>query len=538
VQATELALTPRCNPPHSGKNLGGKTIGRLGAGLAAAMLAAGAASAEVVHTSQGDLSGVVAGKVESFKGVPFAAPPVGDLRWRPPGPAPSWSGVKAASEFGPICMQGRFMPSAQPMREDCLTLNVWRPAGAKPGAKLPVMVWIYGGGFIFGAASTPIYDGSHFARDGVVLVTFNYRVGRFGFFAHPALDGGPEAGGGPVANYGLMDQIAALKWTQANIAAFGGDPKRVTVFGESAGGISVNLLMTSPAARGLFAQAIAESGFGRITPKSLQAGEAIGQAFASANGIKGTDAAAAAALRALPADTLNGQFSGLADPAIPGPVLDGKIVTEGIAQAFAKGDEAHVPFLEGGNSYEASLFPKVADFPDPVIARAGDPAKVVALYGGQPKPEVARELMTDTLITEPDRDLARELDRQGVPAFVYHFSYVPASLRATSFGAPHGSEITYVFDTLPTQPYSYFGHEIPGATADDQKIADAVHAYWVAFAKTGDPAAAGGPAWPRYTVAGDQLVEFGADGVQVRQGFAKDRLDLIEAAVRRASTAP
>ena len=516
-----------------------KTIGRLGAVLAAALLTAGAASADVVHTSQGDLSGVVAGKVESFKGVPFAAPPVGDLRWRPPGPAPAWTGVKAATDFGPICLQGRRIPTAQPMSEDCLTLNVWRPAGAKPGARLPVMVWIYGGAFIFGSGSVPIYDGTGFAEHGVVLVTFNYRLGRFGFFAHPALDGGPEAGGGPVANYGLMDQIAALKWTRANIAAFGGDPHRVTVFGESAGAISVNYLMTSPAAHGLFDQAIAESGFGRGKPKPLRAAEAIGQAFAAANGVKGDDAAAVAALRALPADALNTPFTGLGDPAIPSPILDGQILTQGIAEAFAKGEEAHVPYLEGGNSYEASLFPKVADFPDPVIARVGgDPAKVIAAYGGKPKPEVAREILTDTLITEPDRDLAREMAEQGVPAFVYHFSYVPASLRATSFGAPHGSEIPYVFDTLPTQPYSYGNHDIPAATPDDQKIADAMHAYWLAFAKTGDPDSAGGPAWPRYTVAGDQLVEFGADGVQVRQGFAKDRLDLIEAAVRRASTAP
>jgi para-nitrobenzyl esterase len=485
-----------------------------------------------VHIGQGDLSGVTVGAVESFKGIPFAAPPTGDLRWRPPGPAPSWSGVRAADAFGPICMQALRGPYAAVAKsEDCLTLNVWRPAGAKAGDHLPVMVWIYGGAFIYGAGSTPFYDGTHFARDGVLLVTFNYRIGRFGFFAHPALDTGP----GPVANYGLMDQIAALKWTRANIAAFGGDPRNVTMFGESAGAISVNLLMTSPAARGTFDKAIAESGFGRITPKTLKVGEGFGQRFAEANGVKGDDAAAAAALRALPADTLNAPFSGLGDPAISGPLLDGQLLSQGIAQTFAKGEEAHVPYLEGGNSYEASLFASVADTPDPVIARAGDPAKVIALYGGQPKPEVARELVTDTMITEPDRDLAREMARQGVPAFVYHFSYVPAAARATSFGAAHGSEITYVFDTLPRQPISYGGRDIPAATPDDQKISDAMHAYWVAFAKTGDPGAAGGPAWPRYTVAGDELVEFGADGVNVRKGFDKDRLDLIEAVVTKAA---
>ncbi|HEY2710606.1 MAG TPA: carboxylesterase family protein [Caulobacteraceae bacterium] len=501
-----------------------------------ALLTTSAAVAAPVHIAQGDLTGVTVGAVESFKGIPFAAPPTGDMRWRAPGPAPVWTDVRAAEAFGPICMQGRRGPPAA-MSEDCLSLNIWRPAGAKSGDKLPVMVWIYGGAFIFGAGSMPVYDGTHFAEKGLVLVTFNYRVGRFGFFAHPALD----AGKGPIANYGLMDQIAALKWVKDNAAAFGGDPRNVTVFGESAGAISVNYLMVSSTAKGLFAKAIAESGFGRDTPRPLKgerSAEAIGQAFAEANGVKGDDAAAAAALRALPADTINAPFTGLGDPAIPNPIMDGQMLTSGIDQGFAKGAEAHVPYLEGGNSYEASLFPQVAQFPDPVIARVGDPAAVKAAYGNRPAPEVAREVLTDTLITEPDRDLARQMARQGVPAFVYHFSYVPASVRATSFGAAHGSEIAYVFSTLPTQPTTYGGRDIPAATPDDQKISDAMHAYWVSFAKTGDPASAAGPAWPRYTEAGDELVEFGADGVNVRKGFAKARLDLIEAAAKARAQSP
>jgi para-nitrobenzyl esterase len=519
-----------------GQSIRSRAIAGVGAAIAAVMLIAGPAlAADPVHIRQGDVAGVTAGAVESFKGIPFAAPPVGDLRWRPPGPGPSWTGVKTADAFGPICMQGRRGFFAQsPMSEDCLTLNVWRPAGAKPGARLPVMVWIYGGAFVQGSSATPFYDGAHFAEKGVVLVSFNYRLGRFGFFAHPALDGGP----GPIANYGLMDQIAALQWVKANIAAFGGDPRNVTVFGESAGAISVNYLMVSPAAHGLFAKAISESGFGRSTPRPLKAAEGIGQSFAEANGVKGDDAAAATALRALPAETLNAPVGGLSDPAIPNPILDGKIITQGIEQAFAKGEEAHVPYLEGGNSYEASLFPRIADTPAPVIARAGDPATVIAAYGDQAQPEVARELLTDTMITEPDRDLARQMAKQGLPAFVYHFSYVPAAARPTSFGAAHGSEIPYVFDNLPQQPLSYGGRDIPAATPDDQKVSDAMHAYWVAFAKTSDPGSAGGPAWPRYTVAGDELVEFGADGVNVRKGFAKARLDLIEASLRRPSAAP
>src|SRR5579872_3814028 len=217
-------------------------IAALAATLTVAAVAgcASAADGPVVKLAQGALQGVAAGDVETFKGVPFAAPPVGDQRWRPPGPAPAWTGVRPAADFGPICLQAATFRFAQmPMSEDCLTLNVWRPAGAKPGAKLPVMVWIYGGAFIQGAGSLSYYDGTRFAEGGVVLVTFNYRLGRFGFFAHPALDGGP----GPVGNYGLMDQIAALKWVRANIGAFGGDPAKVTIFGESAGAISVNYLM-------------------------------------------------------------------------------------------------------------------------------------------------------------------------------------------------------------------------------------------------------------------------------------------------------
>jgi para-nitrobenzyl esterase len=516
---------------------------RLGAALGAASLLAfwttTPVAAAVVHAKQGDLKGVTEGKVESFKGIPFAAPPVGDRRWRLPGPAPSWTGVKDADAFGPICIQAQRPGFTQAMSEDCLTLNIWRPAGAKAGDKLPVMVWIYGGGFIFGASSTPLYDGTHFADDGVILVSFNYRVGKFGFFAHPALDKGP----GPVANYGLMDQIAALKWVKANIAAFGGDPANVTMFGESAGAISVNYLMGSPAARGLFDKAIAESGFGRLEPRPLKgdrSAEALGEELAAANGIKGDDDAAAAALRALPASVI-GAPTQLGDPSFAGVTLDGRIVTRGIAEAFEKGQEAHVPYMEGGNSYEASLFPQVADNPGPTIAQAGDPAKVEAAYGGKPAPEVARELLTDTMITEPDRHLARQKARQGLPAYVYRFSYVATGLRQTSFGAfgaSHGSEIGYVFETLRDTPMNLGGREIPAATAEDRQISRAMHAYWVAFAKTGAPDAAGGVAWPRYAASSDALIEFGADGVHVRPQFDKDRLDLIAASLKhRAATA-
>jgi len=503
------------------------------AALAAAMAliaeSAGAQSSPVVHVAQGDVRGVAAGDVTSFKGIPYAAPPVGELRWRPPAAAPAWSGVRDASAFGPACLQ-----PAKPeltMSEDCLTLNVWAPAHAAPAERLPVMVWIYGGAFIEGASAFPIYDGGQFARRGVVMVSFNYRLGRLGFFAHPALGKGP----GPVADYGLMDQIAALKWVQANIAAFGGDPANVTIFGESAGGMSVNYLLASPAARGLFAKAISESGFGRSKGLPLKgAGEQLGERFAQANGINGDDAAAAAALRALPAETLNAPYSSIGGADMPGVVIDGQIAPQTVAEAFAKGEQAHVPFLLGGNSYESSLFPLVIRYPGPTLSRFGPYRdRVVALYGGSESAKTAADVTTDAQITEPNRYLARQMAASGQPVFVYHFSYLPASDRGAALGASHGAEVAYVFATLPTQPLNYGGRTYPAAAPEDLKVSDAMIAYWVAFAKTGDPDSAGGPAWPRYSASNDQILEFGVDGVNVRQDFEKDRLDLLEQAAGR-----
>ncbi|RYG85444.1 carboxylesterase family protein, partial [bacterium] len=268
-----------------------------------------AESAPRASTATGEVVGVRAAGVEAFKGLPFAAPPVGDLRWRPPQPAARWSGIRDASRYGADCMQEPFPGDAAPLgetpAEDCLYLNVWRPAGARAGAKLPVMVWIYGGGFVNGGASPAVYDGSAFARQGVILASFNYRLAHFGFFAHPALSA--EQKGGLLANYGLMDQLAAMTWVRDNIARFGGDPANVTVFGESAGGMSVHTLLTTPLAKGLFQRAIVESGAGRggLRDRPLTGGdesaEGRGLAFGRKYGIEGDDAAALAKLRAVPA---------------------------------------------------------------------------------------------------------------------------------------------------------------------------------------------------------------------------------------------
>ncbi len=394
---------------------------------AAAMLAAAAvpvAAGDTVKVAQGALHGATAGSVTSFKGVPFAAAPVGELRWKPPAPAARWSGVREATAFGPACMQmGRARAGGtQNQSEDCLLLNVWTPATAKPGAKLPVMVWIHGGAFIQGTASSTFYDGTHFAERGVVLVNVNYRLGRLGFFAHPALSA--EAAGGPLGSYGLMDNIAALKWVKANIAQFGGDPGNVTIFGESAGGILVNFLMAAPDARGLFHKAISQSGFGRsegmpIRGDAPRTAEKQGLTYAASVGITDTGPAAAKALRALTAQQLSAPVSGLGDPAIPGPIVDGVLMKEGPASAFRAGREAKVPYITGGNSFEASLFPQAAQNPDVVLARTGAlKDTVLAAYGGD-KVAAANDLTTETTVIEPDRYLARLHTKNGAKAWVY-----------------------------------------------------------------------------------------------------------------------
>jgi para-nitrobenzyl esterase len=485
-----------------------------------------------VTIHDGALQGAVADGVASFKGIPFAAPPVGDLRWRSPQPPSPWTGVKTASDYGPACMQmigSALLGGRGPQSEDCLTVNVFTPAN-HTGAKLPVMVWIYGGAFIGGSAGR--YDGTHFAQDGVVLVTFNYRLGRLGFFAHPALTRTNPEGG--LADYGFADQIAALKWVKANIAAFGGDPHNVTVFGESAGGISVNFLMVSPKARGLFEKAASESGFGRTNARTLPEAEALGDEFIKGLGVTGDDAATAKAMRALSADALSAPVAGLGAHGIPSPVIDDVVVSETPGAGFAKGDQARVPYLVGGNSFEASLFRDSYTHPETVLDRLG-PAKdaAVALYGGGDPAKAAAALTTMTFVIEPDRYLARQEAKVGVPAYVYYFSYVPAAQRATSMGVMHGGEIGYVFETLPKTPIDRGPFHIAAATPDDEAFAKAVHAYWVAFAKTGDPGSAGGVSWPM-AAPNDSVLEFGSDGITARPDFAKVKLDPI---ARRADAA-
>jgi len=513
---------------------------------AIAALGAGQALAAdpTVSTTSGPVVGESAKGVAAFKGLPFAAPPVGALRWRAPQAPAAWTAPRDAKTYGPDCMQNPFPGDAAPLgvkpAEDCLYANVWTPEAALPNAskgdkvKRPVMVWIYGGGFVNGGSSPAVYAGDRFARDGVVLVSFNYRIGRFGFFAHPALTQA-NADGGMLGNYGLMDQIAALKWVRDNIAAFGGDPDNVTLFGESAGGMSVHALLTAPQAKGLFQKAIIESGGGRprllpalplTAPAGQRSAEAAGLAFAAKAGVAGTDAAALDALRALPAETVVDGLN-MATSNTPtwggGPMLDGKIMTREPLQAYKAGAWSKMPVMVGANSADGFFFGGTRD---QVFAPFGARrAEAEALYDPKGDGDIkvyGWAAAGDRMFVEPARAVARVMSAQGAPVYQFRFSYVAESQRGQWWGAPHATEIPFVFDTVDAR----YGAAL---TPADAAAAKAAHAYWIGFAKTGVPVMTGGPAWPRYEAASDRILDFSAQGPKAVADPRKARLDLVEA---------
>jgi para-nitrobenzyl esterase len=509
-------------------------IGRLTASLASLSLLTGAfaggpaaaASPSIAQIDTGQLAGVTSGDVVSFKGVPYASPPVGDLRWRAPQPPSAWPGVRAADRYGPMCLQ-KYNPKDKgvggpAVSEDCLTLNVWAPVQrARP---LPVMVWIHGGGFVNGSGTARLYDGSALARQGVVVVTLNYRLGRFGFFAHPALT--RETPNGPLGNYALMDQIAALQWVQRNVAAFGGDPGNLTLFGESAGGIAVNRLMTAPAARGLFEKAIVESGVGREVSALLHAAgadgspsaEDQGRAFAAKLGLPD---ASLAELRALPAD----KILAAGDPDLGKrelTIIDGVTQTMDVVEAFKAGREAKIPYVVGSNSLEFPVPPAMVDTIAGGIAHfaPGQRKALEAVYGGADV--YAAHIVSDVLFTEPARQLAALHAANGLPAYLYRFSILSPMAPAALKGAPHASERAYVFDNLAEEDW-------PTAPSD-APLAATISAYWVGFAKTGDPNGGGRPVWPRYSPASDLLLNFTNAGPVAEKTPDATRLDAIAAA--------
>jgi para-nitrobenzyl esterase len=515
----------------------------------------------LITVESGTLQGAGQDGVEYYKGIPYAAPPVGSLRWEPPQSAAPWQGVRNAGAFVHDCMQkpvpGDMAASRAPLSEDCLYLNVWRPAGG--GAKLPVMVWIYGGSLTNGGTSAPIYDGTEFAKDGVILVSINYRVGRFGFFGHPALTAVHP--GAPLVNYGFLDQIAALKWVKKNIAAFGGDPDNVTVFGESAGGLSVHMLLVSPLSAGLFNKAIIESGGWRAKmtpPRQLSqdlpatpSAETVGVNFARKHGIQGTGADALAALRALPADDIVGALNYNTAPAesletFSGPVQDGKILAGLPEDVYKSGQFAHVPLLIGANSFDLGV--NTWHSTDAALAGFGaDKEKARAVYdptGFEDPNVVGWTVMGDRFMVEPARFAAQQFANQGLPVYQYRFSYVsqrapeamakgplawlanayPLFWRAMTTGAVHASEIAYVFNNIA----SVYGDRTP---PNDKLMARIMHTFWVDFAKTGDPNKPGfaTSVWPVYTSENDTLLNFTPTGPKAMPDPWKARLDLTAA---------
>jgi para-nitrobenzyl esterase len=506
--------------------------------LSGAMTFAADKNKDDVKVESGMLRGVSDAGVISYKGIPYAAPPVGNLRWKAPQPVAHWSDVRFASQYGHDCMQLPFPSDAAPLGtkpdEDCLVLNVWAPAG-RTSAKLPVMVWIYGGGYVNGGSSPAVYDGSQFAKQGVVFVSFNYRLGRFGFFAHPALTA--EAGSAPLGNYAFLDQIAALKWVQNNIAAFGGDPNRVTLFGESAGGGSVLAMMTSPLSRGLFQQAIIESGGGReglggmphlnVATSTKPSAESSGLAFAQAKGIAGSDAAALDALRKLPSDAivdgLNMASMHQAANTYSGPMIDGRIVLETPQSAFLAGHQMKIPVMIGANSRDIGF--SFAKTMQEVVAPFGaDQDRALAVYNPENSTDprvVGTRVAADRMMIEPARFIAQEVAASGQPAYQYRFSYVAASMRKEWDGAPHATEIPFVFDTVKAR---YEAALDPA----DEAIAQTTNSYWASFAKTGDPNGAGRPKWTPYTRQSDIILDFTNTGAVATPDPWKARLDLTE----------
>jgi para-nitrobenzyl esterase len=496
-----------------------------------------------VTVDTGVLSGSAKDGVISFKGIPYAAPPVGDLRWRPPQPVAAWSGVRSATQYGHDCMQLPDPSEAAPLgttkpSEDCLVLNVWAPV-RHSGEKAAVMVWIHGGGFLNGGSSAPIYDGSALAEKGVVFVSFNFRLGRFGFFAHPALT--QESPAGPLGNYTYMDQIAALKWVKRNIAAFGGDPDNVTVVGESAGGGSVHMLMNSPLAEGLFSKGIIESGGGRDggNPRrvhgegtelhSVPSGESLGIEFAASQGINGQGSDALRALRALPAEKIvNGMnvSARRADPSIgatfAGPMVDGQIVVES-SERHVSGTQTKIPIIIGTNSSDLA-YPQektMAELFAPFGGNSDQARKEYDPDNSNNVHEVGLLIARDRGMTEPARYLARVLTTQGHHVYEYRFSYIAESMRKQWQGAPHASEVPYVFDTVSAR----YGKDLDPA---DETVATTINAYWVAFAKTGNPNGAGRANWPAYNPERDVLVDFTEKGVVAKPDPLRARLDLME----------
>ncbi len=489
----------------------------------------------LVSTDLGNIAGVEQNDgLAVFRGIPYARPPVAELRWRPPQPAVPWADTLDASRFGHFCPQNlrplysEEVLSTDRMSEDCLTLNIWTPE-PRPGAGLPVMVWITPGSFRVGSAQMPRYDGSALARQGVVLVTFDYRIGLLGQFAHPTLSKAQR--GEALGNYGLMDQLAALRWVQKHIAGFGGDPDNVTVFGMSAGGVSVNYLMTMPAAKGLFHRAISQSSGIRVgKPRRLHRDEPglpslerDGVALAQHFGLQ--DDRLAEQVRTLAVEQI---LAYQGNPALlrPGslnPVVDGTLVTESVGQVFLEGRQHPVPYIAGATDWEGSLvaFLRAAD----VLLDSFGISRMEAreIYGEIPEASLVQALEGDFFFGS-QRYLVKQHAAAGNPSWLYLFRRVPSAHLGQLPGAAHGAESRYVFQTLDSLtrvPQRGYGQVIQPA---DRAYAAQVSALWVRFAKSGNP----GDSWPGFSADHDWLMEFGQDTFEPKEGYEPGRMRLFE----------
>jgi para-nitrobenzyl esterase len=463
-----------------------------------------ASQGSVVKAPDGLLEGRLEGTLRSFKGIPYAAAPVGSARWRAPTSPSAWSGIKQASQFGPACPQPAagdtsiYANDLGPTSEDCLTLNIWSPVNA---AHAPVFVWIHGGALQGGSSKEAMYDGARLAARGIIVVTINYRLGVLGYLALPALSA--ESSVGVSGNYGLLDQIEALRWVKRNIGAFGGDPANVTVAGESAGGLSVMYLLASPDARGLFAKAIAESAYMISTPELKQqrfgapAAEETGTALAAA-----LHAPDLAALRAMDAQALT--VAAVAAHFAPFGVVDGHILPKQLVDAFNRGEQARVPLLAGFNSGEIRSLRFLAppppatsvDYERIIRARYGDLADpFLQLYPGSTLQESVLATTRDALYGWTAERLVIKQAALGLPAFLYLFDHGYPSADAAGLHAFHASELPFVFGTADRTPPHWPKIE---NTSKEVRLSDAMIGYWSSFAKTGVPRAANEPDWPAY----------------------------------------
>jgi para-nitrobenzyl esterase len=502
-----------------------------------------------LRIDSGTIRGLVLGDkkdVHVYKGIPFAAPPVGELRWKPPQPVVPWKGVRDCFEFGAACPQkvsALFasipeMALHAPTSEDCLFLNVWTPSGRK-SEKLPVLYWIHGGGFVMGAASQPLYDGEELARLGCVVVSINYRLGLFGFLAHPALS--QESGDKVSGNYGQLDQIEGLRWVKRNIALFGGDPEHVAIFGESAGAMSVVCLMVAPQAKGLFHGAVVQSAAGmnlaklRQTDPGQESAEQVGQRLIAAAGI--TRAADSRQLRRLDPGKLVQAAPTEASPGAPvrlrpltlrlGPIVDGHVIPDSPNAVFAAGRAHAVPVIVGNTRDEMAILLLASKMPADEAAYSkllkhefGELAELVAkAYPARDAREVRSaiiQLTTDLSFVDETRIIARAQANAGPNTYRYQFSRGTKRGFLQSLGAHHGAELAYLFQ-----------RPSPRDDEETMRISRAMGHYWINFARAGDPNGKDLPSWPSYRPGTEEIVDF-ADKVNVLKGPRNEQLDVIE----------